>query len=316
MILAPSGAALAQTATPPPSAHPRRAEVTFLMQPAVPAVLVSETDVWAPQLPGEPLSICVPGHACVPVARRETCEVPLCPGGGARLVAATPLAEIDDFPDSLDDWKQEIDAMRQDSALTSILASYVGTHPDDHSAVPVEWVTDDDEEEVGAEFRLGLLGGGLTSQGVWFAGAEVSAGMRYFFHDDDEYDDDSLDVLDTAIGDSIELALRVAVHDIPNAQGEGAVATSLGFALSGANVIDGGRFRIASVLSAVLPEIGVFFRPDFDAAFYMRMSFPIAWAASSTVALELRPSMTLVDPWVEGGKSEVMLGVGLATIIR
>lgn len=284
------------------------------MAPATPAVLVSETAVWAPQLSAEPLSICVAGRACVPVASRETCETPACPGGGTRLVAATPIADVDDFPDSLDDWKEEIEAMRQDAMLAPLLASYVGTHPDDHSD-PVRWLTDEDEEEALAELRFAVIGGGLASQGVGFAGVEVAAGMRYVFNVDGDYDDDGQDVLDTAIGDSIALELRLAVHDIPNAQGDGAVATSLGMGLSGANVMDGGRFRIASVISAVVPELGVFFRPDYDAAFYMRMSFPIAWALSNTVALELRPSLTLVDAWIEGGKSEVMLGASLGTVI-
>lgn len=312
--LSPALAARAQEPTPP---HLRRVEVTFLMSAGTPAVLVSENAVWAPALPGQPLSVCAPGHRCVPVASAETCTPPRCPGAGTLLVTSVPIRDdVDDFPESLDDWKEEIAAMRLDPLLAPVLA-YVGTHPDDHEDDPVVWATDEDEEEVGYEFRIGMLAGGLATQGDGYVGADFVAGMRFVFNVDDEgYDDDELDVLDTALGDSGALELRVAVHDLRNTQGDGRLSTSIGLGFSGANVIDGGRFRISSILSALLPEMGAFFRPDHTAAFYLRMSFPIAWAVSNSLAIELRPSLTVVDSWVEGPRNEVLLGVSLGTVIH
>jgi hypothetical protein len=87
-------------------------------------------------------------------------------------------------------------------------------------------------------------------------------------------------------------------------------------ALSGANIMDGGRFRISSIYSAILPEMGVFLRPDYPPSFYARMSFPIAWAASNTFALELRPSVTIIDAWADGPTSEVMIGASLGVILH
>lgn len=302
-----------------PRPHPRSVQVTFLMQPATAAVLVSEDAVWAPVLPGQALSICAAGHRCVPVTSAETCAPPRCPGPGSLLLTSTPVREdVGDFPEDVDDWKEEIAAMRLDPALASLLGSYVGSHPDDHESEPVVWVSDETEEELGYELRLGLLTGGLVTQGGAYVGAEFSAAVRYAFHkdEDDGYDDDSLSVLDTAFGDSIALELRVAVHDLRDTQGDGKLSTSLGMGISGANVMDGGRFRIASIISAVLPELGVFFRPDYTAAFYARFSFPIAWAASDSVGLELRPSLAIVSSWIDGPTNEVLMDLSLGAIIH
>lgn len=142
--------------------------------------------------------------------------------------------------------------------------------------------------------------------------------MRLHFHIDADDGDDGFgqSALDTGYGDSGALELRVAVHDMRDAQGDGRMSTSVGLAFSGANVIDGGRFRISSIVSVLLPELGVFFRPDFNAAFYARMSFPVWWAVSSALSLELRPSVTFVDAWVEGPRSEVLVGVSLGAMVN
>jgi hypothetical protein len=317
LVFTPRLVARAQAAPAAP-AHPRSVQVTFLMQPGAPAVLVSESAVWAPLLPGQPLSVCAPGRRCVPIASSETCTPPRCPGSGTLLLTATPVRDdVDDFPESLDEWKEELAAMRLDPALGPVFG-YVGAHPDDHEDEPVEWATYEDDEELGYELRVGLLAGGLASQGGGYVGAEFIAAMRLHFHIDSEdgYEASELSVLDTAFGDSAALELRVAVHDLRDAQGDGRLSTSLGLAFSGANVMDGGRFRIASILSALLPELGVFFRPDYNAAFYARMSFPIAWAVSNSLALELRPSVTIVDAWIEGPTNEVLLGVSLGAVVH
>jgi len=317
LLLAPRVVARAQP-VPATPAHPRSVQVTFLMQPGAPAVLVSETAVWAPNLPGQPLSVCAPGHRCVPIASSETCTPPRCPGAGTLLLTATPVRDdVADFPESLDDWKEEVAAMRLDPALAPVLGN-VGAHPDDHAEEPVAWATDEDEDELGYELRVGLLAGGLATQGGGYLGAEFVAAMRLHFHvdSDDGYDSGEQSIIDTALGDSGALEMRIALQGLSDAQGDDRVSTSIGFAFSGANVMDGGRFRIASVLSALLPELGMFFRRDYDTAFYARMSFPIAWAVSSSLALELRPSVTIIDAWVEGPTNEVLLGVSLGAIVH
>lgn len=317
LVLAPRLVARAQP-VPAVAAHPRSVQLTFLMQPGTAAVLVSENAVWAPNLPGQPLSVCAPGRRCVPIASSETCTPPRCPGSGTLLITATPVRDdVGDFPESLDDWKDEVAAMRLDPALAAVLG-HVGAHPDDHAEEPVAWATDEDEEELGYELRVGLLAGGLATQGRGYMGAEFVAAMRLHFHvdGDDGYDGGEQSILDTALGDSGAVELRVAVHDLGDAQGDGRVSTSLGIAFSGANVLDGGRFRIAGLLSLLLPELGVFFRPDYDAAFYARMSFPVAWAVSNSVALELRPSVTIVDAWIDGPTNEVLVGVSLGAMVH
>jgi len=316
LVLGPRLVARAQPAPATP-AHPRSVQVTFLMQPGAPAVLVSETAVWAPILPGQPLSVCAPGRRCVPIASSETCTPPRCPGAGTLLLTATPVRDdVADFPESLDDWKEEIAAMRLDPTLAPVLGN-VGAHPDDHAEEPVAWATDVDEDELGYELRVGLLAGGLATQGGGYVGAEFVGTMRLHFHidSDDGYDSGEQSILDTALGDSGALEMRIALQGLSDAQGDDRVSTSIGFAFSGANVMDGGRFRIASVLSALLPELGMFFRRD-DTAFYARMSFPIAWAVSSSFALELRPSVTIIDAWIEGPTSEVLLGVSLGVLVH
>ncbi len=46
------------------------------------------------------------------------------------------------------------------------------------------------------------------------------------------------------------------------------------------------------------------------------MSFPVAWAVSRSLALELRPSVTIVDAWIEGPTNEVLLAVSLGAIVH
>lgn len=306
---------LVARAQDPGAPHARRVEVTFLLQPSAAAVLVSEHAVWAPLLPGQPLSVCAPGQRCVPVTSAETCAPPRCPGSGTLLVTRASIREdASDFPESLDDWKAEVAAMRLDPLLAPLLASYLGAHPDDHEPEPVLWMDPNDDEELSYEFRAGMLAGGLAIEGAAYWGAEFMAALRYSFHGDDEADyDGGLSVLDTAFGDSIALEARVAVHDL---SGDSRLATSLGMALSGANIMDGGRFRISSVLSAALPEMGVFFRRGFPPAFYARMSFPLAWAITNTFDLELRPSVTIIDAWAAGPTSEVLVGASLGLILH
>jgi len=314
VILGP--ATLASAQTPPAQVpHPRHAEVTFLMQAPIAVVLVSPTEAWAPQLPAEePLSLCVSGHACVPVAARETCEVPHCPGAGARLVAAAPVADVDDFPESLDDWKEEIDALRADPTLAPLLG-YVGAHPDANPP-DVGWVTEENEDEPHLELRAGLLAGGLATQGAGSAGGELAVALRWAFHADSDSDDDDLDVLDTVLGDGLALELRASTEAMPDAQGDMRMATSVGAAFVASNVVDGGRFRVPTLMTFAAPEMGVFFRPDHAAAFYFRMQLPFAYAVSNGLAVEVRPSITLVDSWIEGDKAEVLFELSVSALLH
>jgi hypothetical protein len=307
-LLAPAAVASAQ------DAHPRRAYAKFLLSADAPAVLVAPDRAWVPNVqPEQVLSLCDAHGRCRPVVERTTCEPPACPGFGPLLRVRGEVADVDEYPDGLESFIEEGDAVFADPVLAP-LAGWRGSHPD-ANAGPLHWVTDERE---GFGWELDLHGAfGFASRLGAVAGGTASFGLRISTEEDDSYDmDDSEDdVLDSLLGDHFGLDVRTHVLRTLDEQDPGTIV-GVGVAPSAWNGVGEGRLRVPTYLSLALPEMGGIGGAGRRAAFYVGWNLPVSILLSDSVALDARASLYIVDAWRKGDGTDVLFEAAIGIVLR
>lgn len=295
----PMGTASAQ------DSHARRARVMAVIGEA-PAVWLEDDRVWVPNLSIDAISVCAAGQ-CRPIIERNDCEVPDCPGPGIVLVAAQDLGSIDDFPDDLEDYNDELNAMRADSVLAQLAGSFAG-HPD-------EYRDDDSGDGLGLSVSVGAVAMSYASED-WFWGGRASVGLLYKFDTDENYaDSGDGSFFATMIGDRFGLEARARFLVDPAGQGAEQLAYSIGGALTLENRVGGSMFQVPSVLGAILPELGVFVR-DGDPRFYGGFAFPVKMYATGAFAVEARASLLIVSSFQEDDSSQGILSLSFSGVLQ
>jgi len=294
--------------------HPRRARIMFVLASDAPAVFVAPDQVWSGPVSQPPVSVCG-RRGCARVVDRGSCETPACPGGGERLVLEREVADVDDFPEDLEDWKAELDAMAEDPELAGLLSQYRGSHPDD-GRDPPGWRNDDHDE---LQWELSFGPSVATASDVWqvAAGGTFGIGFRYAIeYDSYEEDEDFGGFFQTVFGDTFGADLRVHVHAGTRAQDPDWMV-AVGVAPVMLNAVGDGRFRVPALpYGLVVPELGVIAREDRPAAFYVGWNLPVAYLVSDDLGLEARGTVMMVDGWAGEDDVEWVLGASLDAVMR
>ncbi len=291
------------------SAQASRTAHVLSLAAETPAVVVARDRVFTPADPTGVLSACA-GNRCAPVRSSEICNVPRCPGAGYVLALESPISDASDFPTDRDGFNHAMDVLRQDPALAAIAWSF-GAHPDPGyggggSSLsfigPSHWLW-----ELGAYG----IGGVVGSNGVGFAGGELSVGFRYVWspRGDDE-------MLALFFGDSVGIDLRTRVVDFMPVQGGETWGLTVGLAPAMAYASRDAIFRIPTLYSCLVPEAGLALRQNGDAAAYIGWSLPVAFLITRELGIEARASVLLIDDWLPGDDVEALVSFGLGLIGR
>ena len=261
--------------------HPRRARAMSLTHETA-AVWLEDDRVWIPSTGIDYVSACV--GRCLPIVERRACEPPECPGHGTLLVAAGALGSIDDFPDDIDDFEAELEAMRADGELAAIAGSF-GRHPDH----------DLDEDDGGGALVTLSIGGIVASQsrGDALFGGIGSAGLVYRLDVDEAFADPEGDggFFATMLGDRFGIETRVRVFSEPGAQ---RLTYGIGGAFVLENRVEGSMWQVPSVLGLFLPELGAFTR-DGRTSFYAGFGLPMKIFATRSVGIQVRAEVLVVS---------------------
>lgn len=293
--------------------HARRGRVMYVMGDEA-AVVVRPDAVWAPAntIAADPVSVCG-SSGCSRVASIEDCETPACPGGGRVLVSERSIADVDDFPEGLEEWNEEVDAMASDTVIGQLVGSYRGTHPDE-GREPDGWRNADHE---GWEWELSYGPAIATPSDTWHTamGATISIGFRGIL-EAGAIDDDIDGFWETVFGDTYGADLRLRVlRGIDDQSSDWMV--SVGIAPVIYNAVGEGRLRLPALpYGLAVPELGVVTRSGRPAAFYVGWSAPLAVLVTDDLGISLNANAMLVDGWAPGEEAEWLLGAQLSAIMR
>jgi hypothetical protein len=274
-------------------------------------VLVARDRVFVPDAAGA-LSVCS-GSRCAPVRSTETCTVPRCPGTGTLLVLESAIADVSDMPTDRDGFNRVVGEWRSDPALAGIAWSF-GTHPDPmpQPSGPVRWVERPRIDHFDWQLDALGIGGVLASNGLAVTGGEASFGFRFMW----EAHDDGDDFLGIVFGNVLGLDLRVRAMALVPTQGPESWATTIGIAPAMGYGLDHEIFLLPAVYSVFVPEFGVALREARDAVWYAGWSLPIAFLIDAHTAIEARASVMLIDDWIPGDDTEVLVSFGLGILGR
>lgn len=301
--------ALVALARPAAAQEPSRAArlVTLLAGDAV-GVLVARDRIFTPDANVAALSAC--GTRCAPVRSVVSCSVPQCPGSGVLFTTEAPIADVGDLPTDRSGFNHAMDLLRGDPALATIAWSF-GYHPDP-APEPPRWIRSARPDGFGWE--LGALGitGVLATTGVAFAGGELSGGFRFTWAphgSDDEF-------LAIVLGDVLGLDVRVRALALLPDQAAQSWGVTIGLAPATGYASDSEVFRLPTLYSVLLPEVGVALRENHDAAWYAGWSLPVTFLLDEHLGAEARASMMIVDDWIAGDDIEMILSLGLGFVAR
>ena len=262
-LLLASNSAIAQAST-----HPRVASVRSL-QTDEPAVLIDARSVWIQALPEDALALCTASR-CAPIERVESCAAPRCPGAGVLVRATENIADVGEFPRDYAGFNAECSALSSVPELASLMGFQNG-HPNPPGP-PLDFVLGHNE----AHFELGFdggyvgsfdrpLGGGMTS---------VTFGIR------SQVDGDDFDSAYIGNQVSMDLALHTWLSPSASANGVDVPMVLAGFRPSLANALRRTPLRIPTVVSPLIPEVGMAIRPD-----VARVDFYIAFGLEASLLL-------------------------------
>lgn len=302
LVLAAAGPASAQ-------APSRAARLLTLLAGDSVGVLVASDRVFSPDRQLSPLSACVDAR-CAPVRSFGECAPPACPGSGVVFTLEEPIADVGELPHDRDGFDRAMDALRQDPQLGTIAWSF-GAHPDPAPSPP-RWIEGGRTDRIVWELGAYGIGGVLGATGIGFVGGEASGGFRFTWsaHGADD------DILAIVFGNVLGADLRVrglALLPTQAAESWGAtigLAPSMGFA----EVND--VFRLPTLYSVLLPEVGVALREGMDAALYAGWSLPFTFLVDAHLGLEARATVLIVDDWIPGDDIEVVTSLGLGLVAR
>ena len=281
--------------------HPRRARAISLTDETA-AVWLEDDRGWIPSTGIAHVSLCV--GRCLPIVERRACEPPECPGHGTLLVAAGALGSIDDFPDDIAGFEDELNAMRPDAELAAVAFAF-GRHPDH-----------DRDEDDGGGLGLALSIGGIVaseSRGDALFGGVGSAGLVYRLDTDEDFADPEDDgaFFATLLGDRFAIEARVRVFPEPGAQG---LTYSVGGAIVLENRVAGSMWQVPSVVGLLLPELGAFTR-DGRTSFYAGFGVSVKILATRSVGIELRPEVLAVSELSDDGAG-ALLSLSLRGVVQ
>lgn len=276
-LLLHSTSALAQS----PS-HPRVASVRSL-QTDSPAVLIDARSAWVNTLPEGALALCTASR-CAPIARWESCAAPRCPGAGVLVHASEDIADVGEFPRGFEGFTAECNALRSVPELLALMG-YQNAHPNPPGP-PLDFVLRYDD----SSFELGFDGGYVGSFDRPIAGAmtSVTLGIR------DQLDTDGFDAAYIGNQVSMDVALHIWLSPAASANGVDVQMVLFGFRPSLANTLDYTPLRVPTVVSPLIPEVGLVFRPGADRVdFYIAFGLEASLRVTGDLGIRLRASGTM-----------------------
>ena len=279
-------------------AHPRRAVAMAVMN-ETPAVWIADDRGWIPASGVEPVSLCVGGR-CRPIVERRECAAPECPGPGTLLIASGPLGSVDDFPDDVEGFAEELESLRDDAVLGQLSPSF-GQHPD--------YDPDRDEDDGGGLSFTFSLGGVVASEsrGAALLGGMGTAGIVVRFDTDEAYaDPDDAPPFATLVGDRFGLEARVRVFPEPGTQ---ELTYSIGGALVMENRIAGSMFQVPGLVSLLLPELGTFVRGG-RSSLYAGWGFPLKVFGTRALGVQVRAEVLVVADF-EGDRAGSLMSLSI-----
>ncbi len=285
------------------SEHPRLALVRSLHTDS-PAVLVDARSAWVATLPEDALALCVASR-CAPIARSESCATPRCPGAGVLVQAAEELAHVDPFPTDYAGFTAELSALSAVPELASLMAHH-GSHPNPPGP-PLDLTLGHSDARV----ELGFEGGYVSSFDRPLHGGMVSAtfGLR------GQLDGDDFDAWFIGNQVSLDVALHTWLSPSSLANGVDVPMVLLGFRPALANTLRHSPLRVPTIVSLLIPEIGMAIRPD-----VARVDVYIAFGVEGSLILtpdlgiRLRASASMVLNTEESEETSDLEGLGVLSL--
>lgn len=288
---------------------PSRAARILALSGDVVGVVVARDRVFVADPSVRALSACADAR-CAPVRGIEACAVPRCPGTGALLTLESSISNVSDLPTDRDGFTRAVGALRSDPALASIAWSF-GTHPDPPPE-PAHWITTSRRERIVWELGAYGIGGVLGATGVALAGGEVSGGFRFAW-DARNGDDELLALL---LGNVLGLDVRVRAFDLMPVQAPSEGGMTIGLAPEFGYAARNETFRLPTLYSVIVPEVGVALRGGRAPTWYAGWSLPVAFLLDEHFGLEARASVMIVDEWIPGDDVEAIVSLSLGLIAR
>ena len=311
LALAFAAALLTLPAAAAAQQHPRRARISRLTSGDAPAVLIGRDRAWIPQTGDSerPLALCAE-RGCSPVREIRACAPPECPGAGLVVIGdGQTLADASELPRGREDFERELDRIFSDPELAP-LAAYRSAHPEPPPPPPepVRWLNEGRRGwGVGVWALGGLAYASLGDRAV--ARGDAAIGLRFSFRGDDE--------LDWAIGNQLGVELRAHVIGpmlSPTAGEVPMVMIGAGPHLAYAEGDGIGQFPV--YWGVAIPEVGVVFAPGLPTSVYVEWSVPFGMLVGPGVALQVRPSVAIVEEWAPGDDVGVIASIGAGLLFR
>lgn len=289
----------------------RAARILALSSDSV-GVVVARDRVFVPDPNLRALSACAAAR-CAPVRTIVSCSVPQCPGSGVLLTLEAPIADVSDLPTDRDGFNRAMNDLRADPALSGIAWSF-GYHPDPTPSPsgPPRWIEPGRTERIAWELGAYGVGGVLGATGLGFSGGEVSGGFRFTWDAHGEEDD----FLAIIFGDVLGADLRVRALSLLPTQGPTSWAVTVGIAPAMGYANDHEIFRLPTFYSILLPEVGVALRETSDPAIYAGWSLPVTFLLEEHLGVEARATVLIIDDWIPGDDTEVLVSFGLGLVGR
>jgi len=305
VALAAAVATLCAAAPASAQASPRRGTLRSL-DLEHPGVWLSADRIYGP---GRDFLSACSSSGCAPVVERHPCHAPECPGSGQVHTVARPVASIGDWPTDVEGFTRERQAILEDSELSRLPTS---AHPA-HGAwararererarheQSVRWVSPHRSDGERWELALGANVGTMAhAPGTWL-GATASLNLVYYVpsHEaDDSNEDDGF--LGFMLGDTFGPELRT--HFLYGADTTQAAewVVAVGLTLVSGNRFEESVVRLPTFIGTVFPEIGVIFRSDQDATYYLGWDVPFSFLVDHDLAFDLAARVLLVPGWRE-----------------
>lgn len=279
--------------------HPRVASIRSLQTDA-PAVLIDARSAWVNTLPEGALALCTASR-CAPIERSESCAAPRCPGAGVLVHASEDIAEVSEFPRDFEGFNAECNVLRSVPEFAALMG-YQSAHPNPPGP-PLDFVLRRNDMSI----ELGFDGGYVGSFDRPLAGAMVSVtlGVR------GQLDADDFDAAYIGNQVSMDVALHTWLSPAASANGVDVPMVLLGFRPSLANALRQLPLRIPTVVSPLIPEVGVAIRPDVARVdFYIAFGLEASLLLTRDLGIRLRATGTMTVNTDDANQVE---GLGLVS---
>lgn len=297
LVLLISASARAQSA-------PSRLATVRSLHTDAPAVLIDARSAWVATLPADALGLCNASR-CVPIARSESCAAPRCPGTGVLLHAAEDIAQVAAFPTDYAGFSAELAALSAAPELASLMA-HQSAHPNPPGP-PLDLALGHNDARV----ELGFEGGYVSSFDRPIQGGMLGAtfGLRGQL-DGDDFDD-------WFIGNQVSLDIAAYAWLSPSslARGVDVPMVLIGFRPALANTLDRSPLRIPTIVSLLIPEIGMAIRPDVVRVdVYVAFGLEASLILTPDLGIRLRASASMVLNTEESEETSDLEGLGVLSL--